>query len=469
MQGVPRPPIVTILGHVDHGKTTLLDFIRKTKVAQKEAGAITQGIGASLIEISGGKKITFIDTPGHAAFANMRARGAKVADIAILAVAADDGVKPQTKEAFKIIKEAKIPFIVAATKMDLPHASIEDVKRELQKEGILFEGSGGDTPIIGVSGKTGKGVDELLDLISLVAELNEIRADPKADLEAVVIEASKEKQGPTATIVVRNGKISVGDLLVTETVEAKVRGLFDSLYKKIESAEPGEPALVLGFDDLPMVGSRVWKKADQKPTLLQISKKEITPSLVEEGRLPVIIKAKNKGGLEALTTNLPTELSIVSTGLGDVTESDIFLAKSTKARIFAFETKLSGRVAKLAEEEGISVDTYEVIYHLFERVQTLIKKSEPETLGRAEVVAQFPFKNMRVAGCKVTQGGFAKGDEVTLRSGDKDIGVVKVLSMKKGKQEVGVVKQGEECGILFVPQLDFKVGDVILSVLKNSA
>ena len=464
--GSLRPPIVVVLGHVDHGKTTLLDYIRRTNIAQKEAGGITQRIGASVGITKEGKKITFIDTPGHAAFANMRSGGTKIADVAILVVAADDGVKPQTKEALEYIFSAQIPYIVAATKIDLPSASIDKVRSDLEKEQVLFEGRGGDVPLLAVSGKTGQGIEELLEMINLVSELHEIKGNPEGVLEGVVIETGKDRRGVIISIVVREGTLRVGDQIVTDTQKAKVRGIFDFNEKPVKIIGPGEPALILGFSEAPSVGSKIWRLNEK--TLIQKvdEKKKLTEIKLGEGQIATILKAKNAGSLEAIIANLPKEIVVLFSGVGDVNESDVFLAKSSKAKIFAFESKISGSVKKLAETEDIDIETFNIIYKLFERFDELIKKAQIEILGKAEIIASFPYENKRVAGCRVLTGKISKTDNLRLVRDEKELGQIKVLSIKKGKDNIDLVKQGEECGVLFTPQLDFKIDDVIISVRR---
>jgi len=464
--GSLRPPIVVVLGHVDHGKTTLLDYIRRTNIVQKEAGGITQRIGASVGITKEGKKITFIDTPGHAAFANMRSGGTKIADVAILVVAADDGVKPQTKEALEYIFSAQIPYIVAATKIDLPSASIDKVRSDLEKEQVLFEGRGGDVPLLAVSGKTGQGVEELLEMINLVSELHEIKGNPEGVLEGVVIETGKDRRGVIISIVVREGTLRVGDQIVTDTQKAKVRGIFDFNEKPVKIIGPGEPALILGFSEAPSVGSKIWRLNEK--TLIQKvdEKKKLTEIKLGEGQIATILKAKNAGSLEAIIANLPKEIVVLFSGVGDVNESDVFLAKSSKAKIFAFESKISGSVKKLAETEDIDIETFNIIYKLFERFDELIKKAQIEILGKAEIIASFPYENKRVAGCRVLTGKISKTDDLRLVRDEKELGQIKVLSIKKGKDNIDLVKQGEECGVLFTPQLDFKIDDVIISVRR---
>ncbi len=462
---VLRPPIVVVLGHVDHGKTTLLDAIRQTDVAQKEAGGITQSIGASVIEKEG-KKITFIDTPGHEAFSNMRSRGAKVADLAILVVASDDGVKPQTIEALRHIRLARIPFIVAATKVDLPTASVENVRSQLEKEGVLFEGRGGDVPLIPISAKEGKGVREIIEMILLISELYEIKGDPQGGLEAVIIEVGKGREGITASVLVRNGKLRVGDEIVSDGIQAKVRALFDFRQRPIKEIGPGEPAKILGFEDLPKVGSLVSHKKNipiLTPTEFEESVKT-TPT--SKSVLPIILKANSAGSLEAILASLPKEVSVINSGVGEVTESDVLLAKPSQARIFSFGLKVPGQVSKLAENEMVIIESFEIIYELLERLEELIKEGKVEVLGVGNILKEFVFEGKRVAGCKVSLGRINIKDVLTLKRGEAILGEVKILSLRKGKTDVSEVKEGEECGILFTPQLDFRVGDMLLSLRK---
>ncbi len=463
-KGQTRPPIVVVLGHVDHGKTTLLDAVRKTNVASREAGGITQGIGASVISTKEGKKITFIDTPGHAAFTKMRSRGAKLADIAVLVVASDDGVKPQTKEALQIIRQASVPFVVALTKIDLPHADVEAVKGQLEKEGVAFEARGGDVPVVALSAKTGKGIDELLETISLVAEMHEIKASPAGPLEVVVLETSKDKSGLLVSVVVRNGTLKVGQSVSGEGRLVKIRGLFKEGKKAIREALPSEPAQILGFETLPSVGTLITSSGQS--VLVSQKPKEVRVK-VERGQIPIMVKAQSEGALEAVLASAPPGVVSVSSGVGDVYESDVLLAKSSGIpRIFCFESKASPAVLKLAEAEGVRIEIFRVIYELLQRLEELVKKAEVEVLGRAEVVAQFPFNNKKVAGCRVVSGQISKTDRLLVLRGEKKLGEVKVVSLKKQKQEISLAKVGEEFGIVFEPQLDFDVGDVLVSVAK---
>ncbi|OGM08464.1 hypothetical protein A2159_01445 [Candidatus Woesebacteria bacterium RBG_13_34_9] len=461
-----RPPIVTILGHVDHGKTTLLDFIRKTKIAQREAGGITQKIGASVVETKEGKKITFIDTPGHSAFSNMRERGVKVADIIVLVISATDGVMPQTKEAIEYIKKSKTPFIVVASKVDIPSANIDLVREHLEKEGVSLEGAGGDTPFLSVSGRTGQGVEELLEMISLVSEINNIKGDPEEDFEGVIIETGKDNRGITISLVVRNGKLEIGNEVVSDGIKARIRGLFDYQNKSIKLAGPGEPVLVLGFSDTPGIGGYIRKVVNSDTLPEKILSESKVKTNFNQGKILIVLKSQTAGSLEAIRNNIPKEVSIISSGIGEVNETDIFLAKPSNALVFSFESKISPSVIKFAETEGVKIENFDIIYKLFERLEELLQKGIEEIVGKAQVVAIFPYENKKVAGCKVLQGKIVKSDNLVLERSGERIGQVKIVSIKKGKQDINETKQGEECGIFFSPQLDFKIGDVLLSVRK---
>jgi translation initiation factor IF-2 len=464
-----RAPIVCVLGHVDHGKTTLLDAIRKTSVAARESGGITQSIGASEVTTKDSKKITFIDTPGHAAFSKMRSRGANVADIAILAVASEDGIKPQTQEALDLIKKAAIPFIVAATKTDLPSADPEMVRSQLENQGVSFEGRGGEVPFVAVSGKTGKGVEELLSTISLLSEVKEIKASPDALLEAVVIETQKDKRGSLVSVIVREGQIKVGDMIYAEGVGTKVRGLFNDKAESIKVVYPGDPVQILGFETLPSVGSGIKSDRGSSGGSIAEAKVKKFSYRLQKDQIPVIIKAKNAGALEAVTMNLPKEIVVVDSGIGDVFESDVLLAKSSNAeRILAFESKASPTISKLADAEGVRIESFKIIYELFQRVEEILHKGDVDILGKAEVIASFPYNDKKIAGCRVVSGKITKTDSLILQRDEKEIGKAKAISLKKQKQEVGEAKAGEEFGVLFEPQLDFQTGDMVVSVAHQT-
>lgn len=458
-----RPPIVVVLGHVDHGKTTLLDALRKTSVAAREAGGITQAIGASVIETKDGKTITFIDTPGHAAFGKMRGRGAKVADIAVLVVAQDDGVQPQTKEAIKIIKDAKIPFVVCGTKADVAGVSAEALKGSLEKEQIFFEGRGGDTPFISVSARSGNGLTELIDMLTLMAEVAELKGDTSAPLEAVVIESNKEKMGHVAAVVVRNGIIKVGQTIFAEEVECKVRGLFDYLGKPIKEVLPGFPAKIIGFSEVPPVGAVVSDVPHEALKVAIAPRNKFELRRLKDDEIPVIIKASNAGALEAIIASLPPKIVVVDSGVGEINSSDVINAKTGNAYIFAFESKIPLDIIKLAEAEKIIIAKFDIIYELLQAVDEIFKKGNVVELGRAQVLASFPFNEKRVAGSKVINGRISKGDHLILMRGETEVAKSKIVSLRKGKLEVASVGPAEEFGIVMEPQLDFKVGDVLVS------
>ena len=467
-----RPPIVAILGHVDHGKTTLISKIKETDLTKKEFGGISQQIGAYQIDFQG-KKITFIDTPGHIVFSQMRSRGAKVADLAILVVAANEGVKPQTVESLKHIEAAKIPYLVAINKIDLPDANINQTKTSLAENGILVEGFGGQIVAVPVSAKTGQGVPQLLEMVLLVAELAEIKADKEAPLEAVVIESRLEKsRGPMSTVVIRNGSLLVGDKVVVEGLETKIKAMFDEVGRKVSKALPGQPVEVLGFTFLPPAGAMVNKKGEKglvfedKP----LPKQPVVPVVSQEEtkKLRFVLRADTAGMLEAITSSLPSEVLIMSSGVGNISESDILLAVTTKADILGFHVQIPTAVSKLAETEKIKIKTYNIIYELLEdvdkKVLRLLEPTIDETiLGEAEIKAVFPINKDTIAGCKVHSGLISRRDMIHLKRDSKIIASARVKSLKTGKIDVEKVKKDDECGIVFSPPIDFTIGDVIIS------
>lgn len=457
-----RPPVVAVLGHVDHGKTTLLDAVRKTNVASREAGGITQSIGASCVTTKEGKQITFIDTPGHAAFSQMRSRGAKVADIAVLVVSADAGVKPQTKESLEAIHQANLPFVVAVTKTDLPSADIKGVLGQLEKEGVKFEGKGGNTPQVSVSAKRDEGITNLLEVISLLAEVSGIKGLPTGPLEAVVIETTKDSRGLLVSVVVKEGKLGVSQTVYVKDIECKIKALFNYQGKSVKEVLPGEPAQILGFSRLPAVGETISaQKGERQPELPRAKRAK-----AKKGDLILSLKARTKGALEAIIGSLPPEVVITETGVGDVSQSDVLMAKASNARIFAFESKLSPSVAKLADAESVKIEKFAIIYELLDRVKEILSQGEVEILGKAEIIATFPFNEKKIAGCRLVQGKIGKTDKLALRRADKELGKIKIISMKKQKTEINQASAGEEIGVLFEPQLDFQVGDVLVSVAQ---
>lgn len=463
----PRPPIVAVLGHVDHGKTTLLDKIRKTNVTAKEAGGITQSIGAWQVETKEGEKITFIDTPGHEAFQAMRSRGAQVADLAVLVVAADDGVMPQTRESLEYIRKAETPFLVAITKVDLKTADPEGVRNQLVEEGVLLEGKGGDIVAVEVSGVTGQGIDELLEMINLLAELHEVQADSQALLEAPVVETELDRRrGPGVRVVVREGTLKVADKVRAGEVSARVRGLFDEWQKPIKEVSPGMPAEILGFSSLPPIGS-VLQPAQGAKEAVPERKRRVGKI---EGFL-IVLKADTAGSLEAVAQNLKGKVTFLEQGVGDITESDIQLASPVSAPIIGFNVRAGKEIEKIAEEEGVPIHTYQVIYELLEDVENWVREVEErrkeKVLGKATILAEFPYDKKRIAGGRVSEGKIAKTDRIRVLRDGEVIGEARPTSLKIQDKDVSQVEQGQEFGILFSPQLDFKVGDVIESFLPK--
>lgn len=462
-----RPPIVTVLGHVDHGKTTLLDALRKSNIVGKEAGGITQSIGASVVINKDGRKITFIDTPGHAAFTQMRSRGAKVADIAILIVASDDGVKPQTREAVKIIQEEGIPFIVCLTKTDLPSSDPDNAITGLEKEGILFEGRGGNTPYLKISARKGEGLQDLLEMIVLISDMNDLKGDDEGKLNAFVVETRRDRRGSLAAVIVRDGKLTVGEKISTDGNITKIKALFDASDMAVKEILPGEPALVLGFEKMPAIGTQITGENEGNLEITKsVSQVEDKEDSVEK-KLKLIIKAQTSGSLEAVLGNLPAQVQVILSGVGELIEADVFAAKAAKnCKIFAFEVKVPPNILKLADNEGVIVEKFNIIYKLFERVEEILKSGEEVILGKAQIIAAFPFENRKVAGCKVTQGKISKSDNLFIFRNEKSIGSVKATSMKKEKKDIIEAKQGEEFGVILQPQLDFTIGDMLVSVRK---
>lgn len=460
-----RAPIVTVLGHVDHGKTTLLDVIRKSNKAAKEVGGITQSIGAGQVKTKEGE-FTFVDTPGHAAFAKMRERGAKLADIALLVVSSAEGIKPQTIEAIKYIKEAELPFIVVATKTDLPSSNIEKTRAQLEENGILFEGRGGDVPLVSVSAKNNEGIEGLLEMIGLVASVNEITADSEGELSAVVIEVNKDQRGVVVSVVVRDGKLQVGNDIVANKVKGRVKGMFDEFGKSVKQALPGEPVVVLGFAEMPEVGAEVGgvsKGTSADVESNQAGQRKDIPE-VGEGEVPVVVKAGSTGSLEAILASIPKGVVVVLGGVGDVNDSDVAFAKSAKARILVFEAKVSGQVKKLADTDDVVIEEYKIIYELIKSLEEILTGKQGKIKGKATIVQIFPFGNKKVAGCRVEMGEIAMGLKLKLMREDKEVGEGKVVSLRREKHEITLAKAGEECGIILAPNLDFSPGDVLLSV-----
>jgi translation initiation factor IF-2 len=475
-----RPPIVTILGHVDHGKTTLLDYIRKAAVAAKEHGGITQAIGAYQVTHDG-KLITFIDTPGHAAFEKMRSRGAQVADIAVLVVAIDDGLMPQTIEAIKHIKKAGVAMVVAVNKIDIPGinkiAQMEKLKKQLSDHEVLIEEYGGDVPIVQLSAKTGEGVDKLLEILQLVAEVNDFKGDPTLPAAGVVIESNIDKfKGPIATVIIRNGTLKKNQQIKIAGAVSKIRTLVDFTGKQMDEAGPSTPVELLGLEIVPPVGgvlgdesAAIEAKQEQMQSLLEKMKQK------DQAVLNVVVKADKQGSLEAIEGALEAfndereVVKVIDKATGDISDKDISLAASTGAIVIGFGVKVGSTASKIAETEGVLVRTYNIIYELIEELEDVVEGmlkvgALEEIFGTAQIIAQFPFgKTERIAGCKVLDGTITKGPKVKVLRGEEIIGEGKIKSLKKVRDEVTRVEKGDECGIMFDSPIEFLPGDLIQS------
>ena len=477
-----RPPVIAVLGHVDHGKTTLLDTIRKTNVVSREHGGITQHIGAYQISVhtkSGADRLmTFIDTPGHEAFAKIRSRGASVADIAILVVAADDSVKPQTIESIKQIQAANTPMVVAINKIDAAGAMVDKVKSDLAKVGVQLEGFGGDVPFQAVSATKGTNVQALLELLLLVADMKGLTADPKAPLSAVVVETRLDKfVGMVATVLVKEGTLTRGATLYEfDEVVAKVRALKNDAGKPVQEASPGTPCEVMGFTKLPMVGSIITDVQGLIPR--KIIERTAQPSNAvdflatmlesDKKKLKLSIKADVSGSLEAIVEALPSEkVEIVRTGLGDITEADILEAKATGSIMIGFNVKANSVIEKLARIEKVIYRTYSVIYELLDEMKDVVDGmaevlSLERELGKGKIVAEFPFDKDRIAGTKIVSGRLARGDSVRIMRGDEEIVRVRIKSLHRGKDDITKMEVGGECGVLFDKKVDFMLQDDII-------
>ncbi len=489
----PRPPIVAVLGHVDHGKTTLLDAIRKTNVAAQEAGGITQHIGAYQVE-QHGRLITFIDTPGHEAFTAMRARGAQGADIVILVIAADDGVMPQTIEAYNHARAAGVPIIVAITKVDKPDASPDRVKQQASDQlGLIPEEWGGETPFVEVVAPQGRGLDELLDYILIVADLHqeEIVANPDRPAQGVVLEAELDpRRGPVATLLVLNGTLRRGDPVLSGTAHGRMRAMFDEYGQQVKSAPPSKPVRVLGLNEVPPAGQsfevveserfareeaeRRRHELESRRTTSRITLEDVFRQLRsgEREELNLIVKADTQGTLDAVVdalNRLSTDevaIRILHRGVGRITENDIMLAAASEAIVIGFGVKPDRVAREQAEHEGVQVRTYNVIYHLLEDVERALKgKLQPTfeeiTVGRAEVRAIFRVRGQPVAGCYVLDGRIVRNAKARLLRDGNVVAETKVASLKRFKDDVTEVRQGFECGVGLEGVQDLREGDVI--------
>ena len=483
----PRPPIVTVLGHVDHGKTTLLDTLKKTKLADKEAGGITQHISSYQVEEKG-KLITFIDTPGHEAFQAMRERGASIADIAILVVAADDGVKPQTKEVIKFLIDNKIPTVVAINKIDKQNADINRVKQELAENELLIEGYGGDTPFVEISAKNNKGLDALLDTVLLVADMGELTADYDRDALGVVLEAEKDpRKGPLANIIIKTGTLKVGQDVLIGNIKGRIRKIEDYTGTSIAKALPSMPITIYGLPQVPKsneILQIIDAKAKRKAKLLgeEESHRDLNSSAIIDdinaslmNKYSVILKADTQGSLEAIEQVLKTisskeiVLKIIQTGVGPITEKDIQTAQSGQATVYGFNVHPTQSATQLAEKVEIPTKSYNIIYELIEDVKKeMSSRLAPEIkrtdLGRLKVLAI--FKNMKksmIVGGKVMNGKIIKGEQLEILRDKQPINKGKLVQLQQNKEEVEEVKENFECGLTFEGAEKIEVGDILLS------
>ncbi len=490
----PRAPIVTIMGHVDHGKTSLLDYIRKAKVAEKEFGGITQHIGAYQVDV-GGKKITFLDTPGHEAFTAMRARGASVTDIAILVVAADDGVMPQTIEAINHSKNAEVPVIVAVNKIDRPEANVPKVKQQLLEHELVPTDFGGTVEVVPVSAMTGDGVDNLLETIVLQADLMDLRADAGGEVEGVVIEARLDKgRGPVATALIESGTLKSGDHVLAGHAVGKIKAMFDFQGKPLKDAGPSTPVEILGLDQVPFAGDtlRVFldeKVARSEAETLRSDAREVAmvdggarvtletlKQRLEEGvtkELRIIVKGDVQGSVEAVKgliekiENEEIDVKLLHSGVGSVTETDILLASASGAIVVGFNTKIEPSAKAEAERQRVQVRLYKVIYELIEDIEQAVKgmlepKFEERHLGTVEIRVAFKLtKQGFVAGCYVTEGKVLRGSKCRVRRDAEVVYEGRIESLKHIKEDVREMAAGFECGIQFENWTGFKEGDVI--------
>jgi len=489
-----RPPIITFMGHVDHGKTSLLDYIRKSKVVAGEHGGITQHIGAYSVEHNG-QKISFLDTPGHAAFTAMRARGANLTDIVVIVIAADDGLMPQTREAIQHALAANVAIVVAINKTDLPAANVDRVKQQLQAENLSPEDWGGDTICVPVSAETGAGVDELIEMLLLQAEVLELKANPDRKSQGYVIEARLEPgRGPTANLLVRRGTLNVGDSIVCGPFAGRVKALIDDRGKKIKSAGPSMPVMCLGLADVPEAGAEFevypntrLAKTESDKRIAALREKSLegpgrkaslddllnqtNPDETEE--LAVIIKADVQGSIEALIQSLgeikseKVDLKIVMSGVGNVTTNDVLLASASNAIILGFHVALDGSAASLGKREGVEIRLYQIIYELVDEVRDamtgLLAPDEKErVVGQAQIRQVFELSNRnRVAGCMITKGRISSRARARVRRGSDVLYEGRLETLKRFQNDAREVREGQECGLRLDGFSKFEVGDIV--------
>ncbi len=492
----PRPPVVTIMGHVDHGKTKLLDAIRQTNVVDTEAGKITQHIGAYQVEIRG-QKITFLDTPGHEAFTAMRARGAKVTDIAILVVAADDGVMPQTVEAMDHARAAGVPIVVAINKIDKPDANPDRVKQQLADNSLLIEEWGGDVVCVSVSAKRGDGISDLLENLLIVAEIQELKADPTRPAFGAVVEASLDSsKGPLATVLVQTGTLNIGDNVVVGETSGKIKAMFDDKGKRVRKAEPSMPVEVLGLNSVPQAGDSLAVVGSEKEARAEAQQRQMERERVGASRAPrlsnlfaqiqagqvkglnIILKTDVQGSLEPIRTSLERlgskeiKVRIVHSGSGNITENDVMLAIASKGIIIGFNTRPEPGAKLLADSEGVDIRCYQVIYNVVEDVEkALAGMLEPTYMdvveGHAEVRAIFNVRQGEIAGAYVTDGKLSRGAQARVLRNAESIHESSIASLKHFKENVRDMAAGFECGLGIEGFSGFEIGDIIESYRRE--
>ena len=479
-----RPPVVVILGHVDHGKTSILDYIRKTKVAEKESGGITQHIGAYQIEHDG-KKITLIDTPGHEAFSAMRSRGAKIADIAVLVVAADEGVKPQTKEVIDHITHLNLPFVIALNKADKPGILPEKIKKQLADNDILVESSGGKVPVVLTSAKTGLGINDLLEMILLLSEMENFKSDFSGPCSGAVIESFLDpRRGPTTTLLVQQGTLFAKNIIATESTFGSIKTMEDFLGRVIEKAGPSTPVRVTGFEAVPPVGEK-WRVAEDleiakiKSTQKgELEKKKREPAQIldigpEQKVFNLILKADFFGSLEALREVLQTIpqkeilLRTILAQVGEIGEADVKLANSAKAKIFGFRVKSNQSAASLAERIGVKIFNFDIIYELVKAIrEQMARLLEPEIirqdLGQIKILATFKQDGQRqIIGGRVTKGKAERGAKAEVFREDEKLGQGRIVQLQANKADVQTCQKDKECGLLFEGEPMIEKGDIL--------
>jgi translation initiation factor IF-2 len=492
---VPRPPIVAVLGHVDHGKTSLLDAIRETDVVGKESGGITQHIGAYQVE-KNSRKITFLDTPGHAAFEKMRQQGAEVTDIALILVAADDGVKPQTVEAINHAKKAETPMIVVITKIDKPDADITRAKQQVAELGLNPEEWGGDTPLAEVSAKTKEGIDDLLELILVMADVSDFMADPKMPASGIAIETHMDYgKGPVATILVKNGTLRVGDYVSVGETYGKIRSMEDHRKKRLKEAPPSTPVRISGLKGVPKISDLLQVFSDEKEARTEIDNikktrkisslanvkkigfEELSESMLdsEKKELSVVLKADVRGSLDAIKeafkkiSNKEVAIKVVSGKVGDITENDIQMAKSGGNIIIGFNVSVPANILTLSKQEKVKIYKYKVIYELLDDVKNLLSDLLPPeikelTLGKLKVLKVFSSKKgQMVVGGEVKEGKIEKDTEIRIIRGKEEIGRANITLVKKEKDEVREAQVGTQCGISIDKEIPIEEGDIIES------